>query len=50
MYNTLAIICNHMQALRKSEGSAERLEHLMKIRDQSIKTLQQEITVIITPY
>ena len=34
-----------LQGLRKSEGSSERLEHLVKIKDQSIKTIQQEITV-----
>lgn len=31
------------KGLRKSEGSSERLEHLVKIKDQSIKTIQQEI-------
>ena len=33
------------QSLKKSEISTERLEHLVKIREQSIKTLQQEIVV-----
>ncbi|XP_003384298.1 PREDICTED: cilia- and flagella-associated protein 58-like [Amphimedon queenslandica] len=32
------------KSLRKSEGSAERLEHLMKMKEQTIKTLQHEIT------
>ena len=33
------------QSLKKTEISAERLDHLVKIREQSIKTLQQEIVV-----
>ena len=33
------------QDLRKAEGSSDKLQHLMKIRDQSIQTQQQEIAV-----
>lgn len=33
------------QDLRKIEGSSEKLQHLMKIRDQSIQTQHQEIMV-----
>ena len=34
------------QDLRRAEGSADKLQHLMKIRDQSIQTQQQEIVVM----
>lgn len=33
------------QDLRKSEGAHDRLQHLVKIREQTIKTLQHEIGV-----
>lgn len=32
-----------LQGLRKAEGSTDRMQHLLKVRDQSIQTLQQEI-------
>jgi hypothetical protein len=34
-----------LQDLKKAEGATDKLQHLMKIRDQSIQTQQQEIIV-----
>lgn len=34
-----------IQGLRKAEGSAEKMQHFVKIREQSIQTQQQEIAV-----
>lgn len=36
---------NFYQSLRKAEGTTEKQEHLVKIHDQTIKNLQQEIAV-----
>ena len=36
------------QGLRKAEGSTEKVSHLMKIKEQTIQTLQQEIAVRLT--
>ena len=36
------------QSLRKAEGFTEKQEHLVKIHDQTIKNLQQEIAVCAT--
>ena len=33
------------QSLRKAEGSSEKLQHLVKMKDQSIQTLQQDVAV-----
>lgn len=33
------------QGLRKSESSTDKMQHLLKVRDQSIQNQQQEIAV-----
>ena len=38
-----------LQDLKKAEGATDKLQHLMKIRDQSIQTQQQEIIVSEQP-
>jgi len=42
---TLKYIEFFCQSLRKAEGFTEKQEHLVKIHDQTIKNLQQEIAV-----
>ena len=38
-------LCVFVQGLKKSEGSGDKMQHLLKIREQSIQTLQQEMKV-----
>ena len=38
-------VYHFLKGLRKAEGSTEKMQHFVKIREQSIQTQQQEIAV-----
>ena len=44
-YCCICGLCVFLQGLKKSEGAGDKMQHLLKIREQSIQTLQQEMQV-----
>ena len=49
MCDCVRLVCLVGQGLRKAEGTSEKMEHLVKTRNQSIQRLQQEIAVSLCP-